>query len=117
MATEDGDLMVLAIQRGGIEMRDDLVVLRAGEHLSDPKVLVVDSLEVVQKQVVALGQGAIKQSPSYCCSSSCLPSTSSRRPGRDLRDMVITRVMTLPQFYGVSLRYSIDARFSADRQT
>jgi len=71
MTTEDGGLMVLAIQRGGTEMGHEPVVLCAGDHLllqgtwkaldqylSDPKVAVVDSPEVVQKQAVALGPGA-----------------------------------------------------------
>jgi len=71
MITKDGELMILAIQRGATEMREEAVVLRAGDHvllqgtwkaldryLADPKVLVVDSPEVLQKQAVALGQGA-----------------------------------------------------------
>jgi di/tricarboxylate transporter len=71
MTTDGGDLMVLAIQRGGIEIGQAPVPLRAGDHLllqgtwkaldqylSDPKVLAVDSPEVVQRQAVALGQGA-----------------------------------------------------------
>jgi di/tricarboxylate transporter len=71
MVTEDGDLMVLSIQRGGAEMREEPVAVRAGDHfllqgtwkaldkyLTDPKVLVVDCPGVVRKQAVALGQGA-----------------------------------------------------------
>lgn len=71
MTTEDGDLMVLAVQRGDDEMRQEPGVLRAGDHLllqgtwkaldrylADPKVLVVDSPDVVKKQAVALGPGA-----------------------------------------------------------
>jgi di/tricarboxylate transporter len=71
MVTEDGSLMVLSIQRGGTEMRQEPVTVRAGDHfllqgtwkaldqyLADPKVLVVDCPGAVRKQVVALGQGA-----------------------------------------------------------
>jgi di/tricarboxylate transporter len=83
MTTKDGDLMIVALQRGSTQMREQPVALRAGDHLllqgtwkaldrylSDPKVLVVDSPEVVQKQAVA-------------CATL----------------MLITRVLTLPQFY------------------
>jgi hypothetical protein len=33
MTTEGGDLMVLAIQRGSVEMRDEPVALHAGDHV------------------------------------------------------------------------------------
>lgn len=33
MTTEGGDLMVLAIQRGSVEMRDELVALHAGDYV------------------------------------------------------------------------------------
>lgn len=71
MTTEDGELMVLAIQRGEGPMRKEPRVLQAGDHLllqgtwkaldqhlSDPNMLVVDSPDVVKKQAVALGPGA-----------------------------------------------------------
>jgi hypothetical protein len=71
MVTEDGEMMVLAIQRGANDMPQEPTVLAAGDHLllqgtwkgldrylADPKVLVVDSPEVLQKQAVALGHGA-----------------------------------------------------------
>jgi di/tricarboxylate transporter len=115
MATEDGDLMVLAIQRGGIEMGQEPVVLRAGDHLllqgtwkgldqylSDPKVLVVDSPEVVQKQAVALGQGApaaiaILLLLVILLAFDIVPAPIAAVICATL--MLITRVLTLPQFY------------------
>jgi di/tricarboxylate transporter len=115
MTTEDGDLMVLAIQRGGIEMRQEPVMLRAGDHLllqgtwkaldqylSDPKVLVVDSPEVVQKQAVALGQGApaaiaILLLLFILLAFEIVPAPIAAVICATL--MVVTRVLTLPQFY------------------
>jgi di/tricarboxylate transporter len=115
MATEDGGLMVLAIQRGGIEMRDELVALRAGDHLllqgtwkaldqylSDPKVLVVDSPEVVQKQAVALGPGAYQAIAILVLLVILLAFDIVAAPIAAVicaTLMVVTRVMTLPQFY------------------
>lgn len=71
MSTEDGGLMILAVQRGGQEIAHDRTTLRVGDHLllqgawnaidgylADPQVLVVDSPEVVRRQAVALGKGA-----------------------------------------------------------
>lgn len=71
MTTEDGDLVVLSIQRGGIEMGGGPVTVRAGDHfllqgtwkaldeyLADPKVLVVDCPGAVRRQTVPLGDGA-----------------------------------------------------------
>lgn len=115
MTTEDGDLMVLAIQRGGIEMDQEPVPLRAGDHLlmqgtwkaldqylSDPKVLVVDSPEVVQKQAVALGQGApaaiaILALLFILLAFEIVPAPIAAVICAAL--MVICRVLTLPQFY------------------
>lgn len=71
MMTEDGGLMILAIQRAGEEMPQAPTTVQAGDHLllqgtwkaldqylGDPQVMVVDSIEVLQKQAVALGKGA-----------------------------------------------------------
>ncbi len=80
MVTESGDLVVLAIQRGGEtivpapEVRErGSVALRAGDslllqgtwkaldvRLDDPDVVVVDSPDLVRRQAVPLGQGAGK---------------------------------------------------------
>lgn len=115
MTTGDGDLMVLAIQRGGIEMREEAVILRAGDHLllqgtwkaldrylSDPKVLVVDSPEVVQKQAVALGQGARSALAILLLLIVLLSFDLVSAPIAAVvcaALMVITGVLTLPQFY------------------
>lgn len=71
MATPGGDLMVLAVQRGGADLGPQPITLAAGdhlllqgtwraldEHLADPQMLVIDSPEVVRRQAVALGPGA-----------------------------------------------------------
>jgi di/tricarboxylate transporter len=115
MATEDGALMVLAIQRGGIEMSPEPVVVRAGDHLllqgtwkaldqylADPKVLVVDSPEAVQKQAVALGQGApaaiaILVLLVILLAFNIVPAPVAAVLCAAL--MLITRVLTVPQFY------------------
>ncbi|MCX7304014.1 MAG: SLC13 family permease [Hyphomicrobiales bacterium] len=78
MATESGDLIILAVQRGGAEIVADNpaketggIVLQAGDtmllqgtwkaldiHLDDPDVLVVSSPELVRRQAVPMGPGA-----------------------------------------------------------
>ncbi|MDY0884737.1 SLC13 family permease [Dongia soli] len=115
MATEDGDLMVLAVQRGDDKMRQEPLVLRAGDHLllqgtwkaldrylADPKVLVVDSPEVVKKQAVALGHGAgraiaILLLLVLLLAFNIVPAPIAAVICAAL--MVVTRVLTLPQFY------------------
>jgi di/tricarboxylate transporter len=115
MTTEDGALMVLAMQRGGIDLRQEPTVLRAGDHLllqgtwkaldqylSDPQVLVVDSPEVVQKQAVALGQSApaalaILLLLFILLAFEIVPAPIAAVLCATL--MLITRVLTLPQFY------------------
>nr|WP_027578093.1 SLC13 family permease [Bradyrhizobium sp. Ai1a-2] len=115
MTTEDGDLMVLAIQRGGTEMGQEPVALRAGDHLllqgtwkaldqylSDPKVLVVDSPEVVQKQAVALGPGARAAIAILLLLVVLLAFDIAPAPIAAVicaALMVLTGVLTLPQFY------------------
>lgn len=78
MVTESGDLIVLAVQRGGVTIDPgqsgfgkDGVPLEAGDtmllrgtwkaldvHLDDPDVLVVASPELVRRQAVPMGPGA-----------------------------------------------------------
>lgn len=71
MVTESGDLVVIAIQRGGTDLGAAPVQLQAGDtillqgswtaldlRLADPKVLVVNSPELVRRQAVPLGAGA-----------------------------------------------------------
>jgi di/tricarboxylate transporter len=73
MVAADGDLMVLAIKRQGDDLEDPRVVLAVGdslllqgsweavkEHATDPRVLVVDSPELVRRQAVRLGPGAAR---------------------------------------------------------
>jgi di/tricarboxylate transporter len=70
MVTESGDLVVLAVQRGGEDVLRETKVA-AGDslllqgtwgaleyHLDDPDVLVVDKPELVRRQAVPLGLGA-----------------------------------------------------------
>lgn len=71
MVTESGDLVVIAIQRGGNDAGAGPVQLQAGDtmllqgswkaldtRLADPQVLVVNSPDLVRRQAVPLGAGA-----------------------------------------------------------
>jgi di/tricarboxylate transporter len=71
MVTPSGDLVVLAVQRGGENQGPGGAVLAAGdslllqgtwealdEHLDDPNVLVVNSPEMVRRQAVPMGTGS-----------------------------------------------------------
>jgi di/tricarboxylate transporter len=71
MVTESGDLVVIAVQRGGetlgpgpVELREGDTMLLQGSwraldtRLADPQVLVVNSPDVVRRQAVPLGDGA-----------------------------------------------------------
>lgn len=78
MVTDSGDLVVLAVQRGGAEIAAESatkdsggIVLQSGDtmllqgtwkaldiHLDDPDVLVVSSPELVRRQAVPMGRGA-----------------------------------------------------------
>jgi di/tricarboxylate transporter len=73
MTAREGDLMVLAVQRGGEDVSAGPHVLAVGDHLllqgswraldrhlTDPQMLVVDSPEVVRRQAVPLGLGAVE---------------------------------------------------------
>jgi di/tricarboxylate transporter len=73
MVTPSGDLVILAVQRRGEDQGPGEVVLAAGdtlllqgtwkaldEHLADPDVLVVDSPELVRRQAVPMGAGALQ---------------------------------------------------------
>jgi di/tricarboxylate transporter len=73
MVTPSGDLVILAMQRRGEDLGPDETVLAAGdtlllqgtwkaldEHLDDPDVLVVDSPELVRRQAVPMGAGAMQ---------------------------------------------------------
>ena len=71
MVTSDGELVVLALQRGGEDLGARPTPLAVGDtlllqgtwealdrKLADPNVLVVDSPEVLRRQALALGPGA-----------------------------------------------------------
>ncbi len=70
MITSSGDLVVLAVQRGGVDLAGETelhvgdTLLLGGdwealdENLDDPGVLVVDRPEVIRRQAVPLGPGA-----------------------------------------------------------
>ena len=77
MVTDSGDLIVLAVQRAGVEIaaahatKDSGILLQPGDtmllqgtwkaldvHLDDPDVLVVSSPEMVRRQAVPMGPGA-----------------------------------------------------------
>jgi di/tricarboxylate transporter len=71
MTAPDGELLVLAVQRGGEDLGAAPAALAAGDHLllqgtwqaldkhlADPQVLVVDSPELLRRQAVPLGLGA-----------------------------------------------------------
>jgi di/tricarboxylate transporter len=73
MVTPSGDLVILAVQRRNENLGPDEAVLAAGdtlllqgtwkaldEHLDDPDVLVVDSPELVRRQAVPMGAGAMQ---------------------------------------------------------
>ena len=71
MITPSGDLVVLAVQRAGVDQAPGGSVLAAGDtlllqgtwealdrHLDDPNVLVVNSPETVRRQAVPMGAGS-----------------------------------------------------------
>ncbi|MBO0842971.1 MAG: SLC13 family permease, partial [Nocardioides sp.] len=115
MTSEDDDLMVLAVQRGGAELVRPRLTLRAGDHLllqgswpalerylADPGVLVVDSPELVRSQAVALGRGAPRALAILALLVVLLvfnltPAAIAAVICACL--MVITRVVRLPQIY------------------
>jgi len=115
MMTDDHEVMVLAVQRGGAELIRPRLTLRAGDHLllqgswpalerylSHAHVLVIDSPDLVRTQAVALGRGSkrvmailgllilllvfnVTPAPIACLLCACLT--------------VITGVIRLPQIY------------------
>jgi len=73
MVTDSGDLIILAVQRLGEDLGPEQTVLAIGdtlllqgtwkaldEHLADPDVLVVDSPDLVRRQAVPMGAGAVE---------------------------------------------------------
>lgn len=115
MTTEDGGLMVLAVQTAGGETCQEPTILRAGDHLllqgswkaldqylGDPQVMVIDSLEVVQKQAVALGQGSGRAIAILLLLVGLLAFNLVAAPVAAMLCavlMVVTGVLKLPQVY------------------
>jgi di/tricarboxylate transporter len=115
MTSQDHEVVVLAVQRGGAELVRPRLTLRSGDHmllqgswpaleryLSSAQLLVIDSPDQVRTQAVALGRGAkrvfaimallvvllvfnITPAPIACLICACL--------------VVITGVVRLPQIY------------------
>jgi|SRR5579871_275229 len=113
MTGEDGDLMILAIQRGGSDLGEtqlvagDHVLLRGtwealDKHLKDPQMLVVDSLETIRQQALALGPGSREAIAILFVLILLLAFDVVPAPIAALvcaGAMLVTRVLTLPQFY------------------
>ncbi|MBO9577700.1 MAG: SLC13 family permease [Microbacteriaceae bacterium] len=115
MTTEDGQLMILAVQRGGEEVKDPPITLRAGDHLllqgtwkalegyvANPHVVVVDAPETVKRQTVALGKGApfalaILGILIVLLAFNLVPAAVAAVLCAAL--MVVTRVVSLPQLF------------------
>jgi di/tricarboxylate transporter len=115
MTSEDREVMVLAVRRGGAELVRPRLTLRSGDHLllqgswpalerylSSAQLLVIDSPDQVRTQAVALGRGAkrvfailallvvllvldLMPAPIACALCACL--------------VVVTGVVRLPQIY------------------
>jgi di/tricarboxylate transporter len=115
MVTSSGNLMVLAIQRGGVDLDARPEPLMAGDHLlvkgtwrafdeelADPQVLVVQSPELMRRQSVALGPGA-PQAIAIMGVLVLLLATGLVPPAvagiSCAIAMVLTGVLTVPQVY------------------
>jgi di/tricarboxylate transporter len=117
MATHEGDLIVLAIQRGGKDVAGPSTTLLAGDHLlfrgtwealdkhfSDPEILMVDSPQAVRRQTIALGRGA-REALVILAVLVILLATNAVPPAVAtlicVTAMVLTRVITLNQLYSI----------------
>jgi di/tricarboxylate transporter len=115
MVTPSGDLIILAVQRGGEEQGLKETVLAAGDtlllrgtwkaldtHLDDPDVLVVDSPELVRRPAVPLGPGS-KQAVAVLFAVVVLLATGAVPPVvaglLGACAMVLLRVLTVEQAY------------------
>jgi di/tricarboxylate transporter len=115
MVTESGDLVVIAVSRGGEPLGRDAVVLQAGDtillqgswraldtHLNDPQVLVVNSPDLVRRQAVPLGAGA-KQAIGVLVVMVVLLATGVVPPAvaglLAAAALVLTRVLSVEQSY------------------
>ncbi|MGF6661323.1 di/tricarboxylate transporter [Paraburkholderia atlantica] len=117
MATHEGDLIVLAIQRGGKNVPEPSTTLLAGDHLllrgtwealdkhfSDPQILMVDSPQTVRRQTIALSRGA-REALVILAVLVILLATNAVPPAVAtlicVTAMVLTRVITLNQLYTI----------------
>ena len=115
MLSRECDLMVLAVQRGGENLGPTPTQLAVGDtillqgtwqaldrKLASPRVLVVDSPELVRRQAVALGAGA-KQAIAILAVLVILLSTALVPPAVAglvcAFAMVLSGVLTVPQAY------------------
>ncbi|WP_372617393.1 SLC13 family permease [Falsiroseomonas sp.] len=115
MVTDSGDLVVIAIQRGGADVGAEPVALQAGDtlllqgswraldvRLADPQVLVVNSPDLVRRQAVPLGAGAwsalaVLGVMVLFLATGLLPAAVVGILGSFA--LVLTRVMTVDQCY------------------
>lgn len=115
LATESGDLVVLAVQRAGYEIDYTNAELKVGDtillegswealdlQLSDPDVLVVNSPDLVRRQAVPMGPGARIAVATLLCLVLMLASNSVPPAVAGLTCaciLVIGRVITVEQSF------------------
>jgi di/tricarboxylate transporter len=115
MVTESGDLVVIAIQRGGNDVGAEPVQLQAGDtmllqgswkaldtRLADPQVLVVNSPDLVRRQAVPLGAGAwgaigVLGAMVFCLATGLVPAAVAGI--LSCFALVLLRVVTVDQAY------------------
>lgn len=115
MVTESGDLVVIAIQRGGNDVGAEPVQLQAGDtmllqgswkaldtRLADPQVLVVNSPDLVRRQAVPLGAGAwgaigVLGAMVFCLATGLVPAAVAGM--LSCFALVLLRVVTVDQAY------------------
>lgn len=117
MATHEGDLIVLAVQRGGKDVETTPTDLLVGDHLlfrgtwealdkhfSDPQMLMVDSPQMIRRQTVPLSRGA-REALLILLLLVILLATNVVPPAIAtlicVAAMVVTRVITLNQLYSI----------------
>ena len=116
MVTDSGDLIIVAIQRGGQELGPGTVTLAAGDALlvqgewahleeqinADPGVLVVDEPAMIRRQAAPLGSGAhralvVLAAMVVLLATGAVPAAVAGLLAAIA--MVLTRVVTVPQAY------------------
>jgi di/tricarboxylate transporter len=115
MVTESGDLVVIAIQRGGNDVGAEPVQLQAGDtmllqgswkaldtRLADPQVLVVNSPDLVRRQAVPLGAGAwgaigVLGAMVFCLATGLVPAAVAGI--LSCFALVLLRIVTVDQAY------------------